>query len=146
MNYTSYSPSKNDSSARRRAGNVVLWILQVIAALGFLLAALGKLTGDPVSVATFDSLGWGPPLRYLLAGLELLGSVALFIPRLTGPAATAFVALTIGAIAVQLGTGGSVAMAVALLIISAIVAWGRRRSTIALIAAVRERRPARRGD
>ncbi len=148
MTYTSYSRARAEgaTSARRRAGSIVLWILQVIAALGFLLAALGKFTGGAESVTTFVALGWGPLPRYLLASLELLGAIALFVPRLIGPAATGFVALTIGALAVQLGTGGSVIMAAVLLVVSAIIAWGRRRSTVALVAAVRKLRPARRSE
>ncbi|MGA8118084.1 MAG: DoxX family protein [Actinocatenispora sp.] len=143
---TATTPLNGSTPARRGAGNIVLWILQIVAVLGFLLAATQKLTGDEQVMGTFHALGWGAGVRYLLAGLEVLGAVALFIPRLTGLAATAFVALTIGAVVVQLATGGSVAAAVVLLVVSAVVAWGRRRSTAALWAAVRGRRRAPGGD
>lgn len=125
------------SPARPRAGNRILWILQGIAALGFLLAATSKLSGDHQAVATFHALGWGAWVRYLLAALELLGAAALLIPRLTGLAALAFVGLTVGAVAVQLDTGGSPAMALLLLIVSGVVAWGRRHTIARLWADVR---------
>jgi uncharacterized membrane protein len=41
--------------APSRAGNRALWILQTIDALGFVLAALEKLTGASEVVATFNA-------------------------------------------------------------------------------------------
>lgn len=130
-------PAKGGVPRRRRAANVTLWILQVAAVLGFAGAALQKLTGDEQVMQTFDALGWGAPMRYLLAALELLGSVALLCPPLAGLAAIAFVALTIGAVAVQVAIGGSVVAAAILLVVSAAIAWGRRGRTVALWTALR---------
>jgi uncharacterized membrane protein YbaN (DUF454 family) len=59
----------------------------------------------------------------------------MFIPRLTGLAATCFVALMIGAVTMTLAIGGG-ALAVipaTVLVLAAVVAWGRRDSTRRLI-------------
>ena len=121
------------------AGHRTLWFLQVVAALGFLDAAIAKLTGEHQAVATFHALGWAAWVRYLLAALELLGAACLLVPRLSGVAAIAFVGLTIGAITVQLITDGSPVMAVLLLGVSGVVAWGRRERTAQLWVDVRRR-------
>lgn len=129
---TSMEPARN-GRAPRRALHWLLWILQVSAAGGFTVAALGKITGDPQSIAVFQELGWEPWTRFAVAGLELAGSVALLIPRLTGLAALAFVALMLGAVTVQLVTGGSIVMAVIMLVLAAVIAWGRRSTWSTLL-------------
>lgn len=124
-----------------RAGNRILWVLQVVTALGFAGAAVQKLTGAEQVMATFQAIGLGSWFRYLLAVLELLGAAALCVPRLAGLAGSAFTALAVGAVAAQLGTGGSPVPALVLLVTSAVIAWGRRPSTRRLWRDVR-RRPA----
>lgn len=117
----------------QRAWHVVLWVLQVVTALWFVMAALGKFSGSPEIVATFHAIGFGAWFRYLIGALEVAGAVAMFIPRLTGLAATAFVVLLVGAVAVQAFAAGSgVLMPIPLLILSAIIAWGRRDGTARL--------------
>lgn len=129
------------ASARPRAVGWGLWLLQVLAAVGFTVAAGAKLSADPQAMATFEALGWGAGPRYLLAALELLGAVALLVPPLAGLAALAFVALTVGAVTAQLVTGGSVVMAAVLLVVCAVVAFARRHETTRLLADLR--RPGR---
>ncbi|GAB3400461.1 DoxX family protein [Flindersiella endophytica] len=121
-----------------RLANVGLWVLQVLTALFFLMVGIGKLTGSPEIAATFDQLGFGDWFRYLIGVLEIAGAVALFVPRLVGLAALALVALMIGAaVTQQLVTGGGVVLPLALLLPSAIIAWGRRRSLGRLLAVLR---------
>ncbi|MGW0227082.1 DoxX family protein [Actinopolymorpha singaporensis] len=116
-----------------RAVNVGLWVVQVVTALAFVLAALGKFGGDPMVVATFDRIGFGDWFRYVIGVLELLGAVALLVPPLAGLAGLAFVALMVGAAVVTVAVaGGSVVLPVGLLVLSALVAWGRWRSTARL--------------
>lgn len=136
------SPSVK-TQPRNRAWNVVLWILQAVAAAGFVLAAAGKLTSDPQVMATFHTIGLGPWFRYLLATLEMLGAAALLIPRLIGLAALAFVALMVGAVLTQVATGGGLAMALFMFVLSMLIAWGRRHSTRQLWADVRRRQTRR---
>lgn len=63
--------------ATGRIANVALWIVQVLLAAAFLFAAVAKFTGDPAVVATFDAIGAGAWLQYLVAVLEALGAIAL---------------------------------------------------------------------
>ncbi len=112
----------------RRAIHVLLWILQVVTALGFVAAALGKFTGSPEIVATFHAIGLGDWFRYLIGALEIAGAVAMFIPRLTALAALCLAALMAGALLVQVFVVGSGATApLPLLVTSVLIAWGRWR-------------------
>ena len=80
-------------------------------------------------------MGLGNTGMYIIGSLELAGAIAMFIPRLTGLAATCFVALMIGAVTMTLAIGGG-ALAVipaTVLVLAAVVAWGRRDSTRRLI-------------
>ena len=118
----------------RPAVNVLLWILQVVTALAFAVAALGKFTGSPEMVATFHSIELGDWFRYLVGALELAGAVAMFVPRLTGLAALCLAALLVGALMVQVFVVGSGAAApVPLLVVSTLIAWGRWGSTRRLL-------------
>lgn len=142
---TTTTPSTSaDRTAQRTTGgrfrNVALWVLQVLAALWFLMAALGKVTGEVHSVVTFDAIGFGDWFRYLIAVLEVAGAVALFVPRLVGVAALAFVGLLVGAVLIQAFVVGSgVVMPVPLLVVAALIAWGRWSSTRQLWALVTRR-------
>lgn len=125
--------SGRERAGGRRVWHVALWVLQVVTALWFLMAALGKFSGSPEIVATFHALGFGAWFRYLIGALEVAGAVAMFVPRLTGAAALAFVLLLVGALVVQAFVVGSgVIMPIPLLILSAVIAWGRRDGTVRL--------------
>jgi DoxX-like family len=122
-----------------RAGNIGLWTLQVVLAVAYSFSAFGKLTAEAQNVAGFEAMGLGAPGMYAIGVLELAGAIAMFVPRLTGPAALCFVALMIGAVTLTLVIGGGVLALIPAVVgvLAAVVAWGRRRSTAALLAAVR---------
>ena len=120
---------------RSRAANVGLWTLQVLLAAVYAFSAFGKLSAEAQNVAGFQAMGLGNTGMYIIGSLELAGAIAMFIPRLTGLAATCFVALMIGAVTMTLAIGGG-ALAVipaTVLVLAAVVAWGRRDSTRRLI-------------
>lgn len=123
---------------KRTAGHAGLWILQIIAAVTFLVAALGKFAGAEPAASTFDALGFGDGFRDLVGILELAGLVALLIPRLTGAAALGFVGLMAAATVTELLIpSGNVALPFALVVSCGVIAWGRRESTKALWALLR---------
>ena len=125
--------------ATSRAGNRALWGLQVLAVAVFVVAALPKVTADPTAVAGFAALGFSPAGMVTIGVLELLGAVALLIPRLVGLAALAFIGLMIGAVTatwLTMGAGMTLLPAVVLVLV-AVIAWGRRDRTTALVALVR---------
>jgi len=122
-----------------RAANIGLWTLQVLLAAVYAFSAFGKLSADPQNVAGFAAMGLGNTGMYIIGGLELAGAIAMFVPPLTGLAATCFVALMIGAVILTWAIGGGVLVAIpaTVLVVAAIVAWGRRDSTRRLVARVR---------
>lgn len=138
------APTARAAPARGR--NITLWVLQGIAAAGFLFGAFGKLTGYPAAIEVFESMGTAGWLPYLIAPLEVLGAIALVIPRLRlyGLASAAFVALTIGAVLCHLVWGGNAMSAAFLLVVSAVIAWGRRSQTAGLVSDVLRRTGAAR--
>lgn len=121
---------------RKGRGHIALWVLQVLLALAFLGTGSAKLTGAEVAVAIFETMGTDAWLPYILGILEIVGGVALLVPRLTGLAASAFVVLLVGALLSHAIWGENAVLAATLLVLSAVVAWGRRQTTAALLASV----------
>ncbi|MGH4025669.1 MAG: DoxX family protein [Pseudonocardiaceae bacterium] len=127
------------SGGQRRRGHVALWCLQVLCAGVFVMAAIPKVTADPQAVAGFAALGLGTVGMYLIGILEFAGAIGLLIPRLAGLAGLGLVALMIGAVVSTLLVLGAslVAMPATVLVLVAVIAWGRRQSTANLIALAR---------
>jgi uncharacterized membrane protein YphA (DoxX/SURF4 family) len=135
MTTATTAPARSTS----RAAHVGLWTLQVLLAAVYTFSAFGKLTADAQNVAGFQAMGLGTTGMYIIGSLELAGAIAMFVPRLTGLAALCFVALMTGAVIITLAIGGG-ALAIipaVVLVLAAIVAWGRRDSTKALLELVR---------
>lgn len=118
-----------------RPGNVALWVLQVVLALQFAGGGLAKLAGSPELVDLFAGIGAGQWLRYVVGALEVAGAVGLLVPRLSGLAALGLAALMVGATVTNLFVIGERPwLPVGLLLVSAVIAWGRRSRTGALAA------------
>ncbi|GGM07211.1 MULTISPECIES: DoxX family protein [Micromonospora] len=116
--------------------NVFLWILQVLLAGLFAGAGLTKLTQPKEKL--LDRMSWVrnvPPSQVkALGAAEVLAAVGLVLPGLTGIAtvltplaAVGLAIVMVGAIVVHLRAKEHpvTAMTVVLLILSAVVAWGR---------------------
>jgi uncharacterized membrane protein YphA (DoxX/SURF4 family) len=129
------------AGATRRGTNIALWVLQVVAAGVFVMAAVPKLTADPQAVAGFTALGLGIAGMYIIGVLEVAGAIGLLIPRLAGLAGSALIALMVGAVISTLLVFGAsmVALPAAVLVLVAIIAWGRRGRTAQLVASARAR-------
>ncbi|WP_433157953.1 DoxX family protein [Kribbella sp. CA-247076] len=127
------------TTARRiRPGIAVLWVVQVLLAGSFLMAALPKLSGDPVMVEMFGMIGAGQWLRYVVGGLELAGAIGLLVPRLCGPAAVGLGGLMAGAIVTNIAVlGASPAVPAVYLLATAVIVWFRRSTIREAITAVR---------
>jgi uncharacterized membrane protein YphA (DoxX/SURF4 family) len=124
-----------ESDATGKIINVSMWILQIGAAGMFLMVGFLKLSGDPQLIGLFDAIGLGQWFRYLTGSVEVLGALFLLIPRLSGLGALLLVGTMLGAVATHLFiVGGSPLMAIILLIVTAIIAWGRRQRTMSLLA------------
>ena len=138
MSQTIIESKRLASGSTGKIMNVGLWILQIGAAGMFLTVGFLKLSGDPQMVALFQAIGLGQWFRYVTGSLEVLGAVLLLIPRLTGLGALLLVGVTLGAVTTHLFViGGNPLSAIILLIVTGIIAWGRRERTINLLAGER---------
>jgi putative oxidoreductase len=106
--------------------NIALWVLQAVLAAAFVAAGGSKLAGVPQMVALFDQIGVGQWFRYVTGLVEVLGAVALLVPRTTAYAA-ALLAFTMAcAVVTHLAViGGSPVPALVLSALSAFVAYRR---------------------
>jgi uncharacterized membrane protein YphA (DoxX/SURF4 family) len=107
--------------------NITCWVLQGLAAFAFLAAGGFKLAAAPAMVEVFAKLGAGQWFRYLTGALEVIGAVALLVPRAAFYGAVLLAIVMIGAIVTHLAVlGGSPVPALVLLVIVGTVAWLRR--------------------
>lgn len=116
--------------------NIVLWIVQALLALGFLMAGFPKLTQPIPSLA--KRLSWAaeiPAWQVRGIGLaEVLGALGLILPGVTGIAPTLTVVAASGLAAVMLGAiifhlvrreGSHVLTPVVLGLLALVVVYGR---------------------
>jgi putative oxidoreductase len=107
--------------------NITSWVLQGLAAAAFLAAGGSKLAGVPAMVEMFAKLGAGQWFRYLTGALEVIGAVALLVPRMAFYGAVLLATVMVGAVVTHLAfLGGSPIPAVMLLVIVGTVAYLRR--------------------
>lgn len=112
-----------------RIPNAVVWTLQALAAVLFLIAGTSKLAGVPVQVQLFGVIGIGQWFRYVTGTIEVVGAVLLFVPSLALFAALALAATMVGAIITHaFYVGGNPAMAILLLAATTTIAWVKRSS------------------
>ena len=138
MSQTIIEGTKLESGSTGAFMNVGLWILQIGAAGMFLMVGFLKLSGNAQLVGLFEAIGLGQWFRYLTGSLEVLGAVLLLVPPLSGLGALLLVGVTLGAVPTHLFiVGGSPLPAIILLIVTGVVAWGRRKRTMNLLAEIR---------
>ena len=93
---------ENTVTIRPRPGgawNVVLWVLQCLAAFAFIMAGFAKLSGRPMMVEEFARLGLGQWFRYVTGALEWAGAAALLVPALSGVGGMLLSCVMVGAVA-----------------------------------------------
>ena len=73
------------------------WLTQIVLALGFAAAALGKLAGNPHWIQRFRGYGYSPRFLLLIGVLEAAGAVGLLIAPVAGYAAIGLFGIMIGA-------------------------------------------------
>lgn len=117
--------------------NVVLWIIAGLLAAAFLAAGAMKLI-QPKEKLAASGMAWTEDFSAgavkAIGAVEVLGAIGLILPALTGiapvlvPLAATGLAITMaGAVVVHLRRGETQAIApgAVLLILAAVVAWGR---------------------
>lgn len=129
----SASLTNTTPSSKAKAGNIILWVLQVLVAALFLFAGGTKLIGVPPMVELFDKIGFGSWFMYLTGALEVIGAVALLVPRFVALGALLLAGVMVGAVITNFALGENPLPAVVLVIVTAIIAWGRRDRLSALL-------------
>jgi hypothetical protein len=124
--------------------STLLWAAQILLAAFFVFAAAGpKLSGSHQSVQEFGLIGAGQWFRYLVGTVELAGAIGLLTPWLAGPAAAGLAADMVGATITNATVlrnttfGINVWMTAILSAVFVLLAYGRRRQTKGLSAAIR---------
>lgn len=69
--------------------NVVVWIVQIILGALFLFAGSMKLVGAEQMVQEFRHWGYSDGFRLLIGTLEVIGGIALLIPKVSALLAAA---------------------------------------------------------
>jgi len=122
----------SSSATIGRPLNIALWVLQGLLAFFFAFAGVNKLLGlQQEMVDNFARLG---PLwfRYLVGVLELVGAIALVIPRLSGLGALCLVGVMVGAIFTHLLFQPPMALALVPAVLGTLlglIAWARWSTT-----------------
>jgi uncharacterized membrane protein YphA (DoxX/SURF4 family) len=113
----------------RRSPPKWIWVLQILAALAFIYVGGLKLAGtSPELVQLFDKIGIGQWFRYLTGGLEVIGAIALLVPKSSGFGALLLSCVMAGAVIIHLFVvGGTPVPAIVLLAITSLIAWLRLR-------------------
>ncbi len=121
-------------SAPSRPVAIATWVLQGVLAAVFLAAAAAKLAGAPMMVEVFAQIGIGQWFRFVTAGVEILGAVALLAPGYAGFGALWLAATMVGAtLAHLLVLHTPPVPALALLALNLLVAWLRRDQVAGLL-------------
>jgi len=109
--------------------NTIAWVLQVLLGLFFIFAGFNKLRDLSATVSMFGNLGLPSVLAYVVGGGELLGGIALMIPRLTRLSVIGLLIIMIGAVFIHItkipgGLAGGIPALVCLILL-AVLLWLR---------------------
>jgi uncharacterized membrane protein YphA (DoxX/SURF4 family) len=106
---------------------VGLWIVSAVVAAAFVFFGSGKLMGSEMYVQGFEK--WGYPLwfMYLIGALEVVGGIALLVPRIASYGALALAVVMLGATFTHLASYEytSLLMPLVFLGLHLLIAWGR---------------------
>jgi uncharacterized membrane protein YphA (DoxX/SURF4 family) len=85
-----------------RGKTIVLWSLRILMAAMFLFAAVMKLSGQPMMVDEFNTIGLGQWFRLLTGALEAAGAIALLLPSVSVFGAILLLVVDAGAFVAQI--------------------------------------------
>ena len=122
-----WNREREESTRRSRVTAGVLWSLQIVSAIVFLMAGGSKLAGVPMMVQIVGVIGIGQWFRYVTGTIEVVSAVLLLIPSVAAYGAAALAVTMIGAIVTHLFiVGGSPLVPIVLLASTVTIAWARR--------------------
>lgn len=117
-----------------QARNRILWTLQIVLGLFFIIASGGPKLVIPNTLAenAVENLNFPLALLIFIGVVEVAGGIGLMVPRLSALAATGLSVLTVLAAGTQAFLAGRPSMAIFPLVLAAIFAWiaYERRATV----------------
>lgn len=129
------------TSTAAKIGNIVVWILQIVLAVQFVMNGYALFTDQ--FVAKFDDIGFGQWFRYFTGVLEIATAIGLLIPRICGLAALALAGIMGGAALTEmfLVTGGGLddaTMPIIFMVWALVIAIYRREQILRPLGLVRK--------
>lgn len=113
---------------RRRRGDALIWLLQILLAALFLYQGVDKFSERRLWLRVFEDIGFGQWFRYFTGVVEVLGALMLLIPRTTLIAVGLLVCTMIGALLVHvlvIGVGPQTIFVGILLVMLSTIGAGR---------------------
>ncbi len=115
----------------RRSFLILMWGLSIVLSLGLIVSGFDRVRLTPGVVAQFEAFGYSMAFARLIGVLEILGGLALLVPRIAVPGACTLTVLMLGAIGTHVQSGfGSPFHAgralVFLIVIIAVRLWAAR--------------------
>lgn len=114
--------------------NIAVWVVCGLLAALYLFASSGKLTSNPQAVEAFHKYGFSDGFRMFIGTCELLGAIALLIPRLAFWSACGLFIIMLGAAHSHLthDEADHLPVVIVALVLLAAVAYIRRRQAFLL--------------
>ncbi|GAB2568252.1 DoxX family protein [Nocardia heshunensis] len=119
------TPTVATTATPSKIRNRVLWTLQIVLGLFFVIASGGPKLVMPQTLIDNGAAGVSIPLGLLvfIGVAEVSGGIGLMVRRVTGPAAAGLSVLTVLAAGTQAFIADKPAMAIFPLVLAAIFAW-----------------------
>ncbi len=90
------------TSTPSKTAMITTWILRVLVAALFLLAAFMKLSGKPQMIEEFQTIGLGQAFRFVTGAIELIGGLLVLVPAVSVFGAILLLLVDIGAFIAQI--------------------------------------------
>ena len=113
-----------------KALDIVLWALQLVAAVVFCLTGAAKIAGSDAEVQLFTALGFGQWFRYFTGALEIAGALLIVFPGTAVMGAWLLALVMSGATVANLMLDTSPALPLGLLVAMVSVGIGRHKKKV----------------
>jgi len=119
----------SDEGTGTKFRRILLWIVTIAFGLAMLLAGANKFVQPAAWIERFQEWGYPGALSYVIGGLEVVGAVLFFVPRLATYAGAVIAVIMCGAaftLVMNPGTLGPPTIPLVNVIVFAGIAYARR--------------------
>jgi uncharacterized membrane protein YphA (DoxX/SURF4 family) len=113
----------------KAAGPVMLWALQILASVGFVLTGFAKFFA-PFWIAGFTRWGYPDSFRMLIGVLEIVGGLLLAFPRTASYAAAMLACIMVGAFGTLIAHGEPWKAPIVWMVVIVVIGIARRRAAL----------------